>query len=424
MAKSNPRRRRSRRRERTRRAAGMRAARSPVLCALTSSTLALPGIAGTASADAPPLGVTADYSYAHYSEDDIKSGKLQPGSSGERYEIDIHQLRFVTPVGDRFDLGLDLAYETMTGATPWYVARGPSDEPLQVMTGATIEEQRTDALVSGNYYLDNGKAGASAGLSIENDYLAFNGGLSGERHFREKTTTLSGGIGLSIDQIEPVDTDLFPLRPDKEDKQSYSVFAGISQVINRSSQIQSTASFQHSAGFLSDPYKEVVIDTAGSRIADSRPDARNQFSWLTRYRQRLSDVDGTLHVDYRFYVDDWGINSHTIEMAWYQSLFDAIRLIPSVRYYSQNQADFYAPFFDGLPSNGLASSDYRLSPYGALSWRVKAETRFQTWNIDWTANIGWERYVSSGDLALGKVKVENPGLVSFNLLSIGLQARF
>ena len=421
MARSNPRRRRARRR--ARRSAG-RSTQSPVLRALTSSTLALPGIGGAASADSPPLEVSAEYNYARYTEDDVDGSKLSPGSTGERYEIDIHQLRFLTPVGDRFDLGLDLAYETMTGATPWYVARGTNDEPLQVMTGATIEEQRTDALVSGNYYLDHGKAGASAGVSIENDYFSVNGGLSGERHFREKTTTLSGGAGFSVDEIEPVDSDRFLLRPKKEDKQSYSVFTGISQVISRSSQIQSTATYQHATGFLSDPYKEVVIDTAGSRIADSRPDARNQFSWLTRYRHRVSGLDGTLHADYRLYVDDWGINSHTIEMAWYQSLFDAIRLIPSVRYYSQSQADFYAPFFDGLPSDGLASSDYRLSPYGALSWRLKAETRFQTWSIDWIANIGWERYVSDGDLALGKVQVENPGLVSFNLLSIGLEARF
>jgi hypothetical protein len=123
-------------------------------------------------------------------------------------------------------------------------------------------------------------------------------------------------------------------------------------------------------------------------------------------------------------VDDWGINSHTIEVAWYQALFDAIRLIPGIRYYSQSQAEFYAPYYVAPRNDGLYSSDYRLSPFGALSWRIKAETRFQTWNIDWSATVGYERYTSSGDLALGDVKIENPGLVSFNLFSIGLVGRF
>ena len=40
---------------------------------------------------------------------------------------------------------------------------------------------------------------------------------------------------------------------------------------------------------------------------------------------------------------------------------------------------------------------------------------------------GWtqlERYTSSADLAIVKVAVENPGLVSYNLFSVGLTARF
>jgi hypothetical protein len=346
-------------RRRRRKSARRRSAQSPILRALTTSTLALPGLAGSALADSAPEGIEADYNYAHYSEDDISSGKLAPGSTSQRYEIDLHQVHLLVPVGDRWDIGLDLAYETMTGATPWYIEpEAGSNKPLQVMTGATIDDARTDVLASTNYYLTNGKVGGSAGVSIENDYLAFNGGLSGERHLREKTTTVSGGAGFSIDRITPEDADIFTERPDEED------------------------------------------------------------------RQRIDGLSGSLHADYNFYFDDWGVNAHTIEAAWHQSLFDLIRIIPSVRYYSQSQADFYAPFYITARSDGLRSSDYRLSPYGALSYRVKAETRFQTWDFDWIVSFGYERYTSSGKLALGSVETENPGLVSFNLFSVGLEGRF
>ena len=52
-------------------------------------------------------------------------------------------------------------------------------------------------------------------------------------------------------------------------------------------------------------------------------------------------------------------------------------MIPSFRYYSQGKADFYAQLLrNGSRRDGLYSSDYRLSPYGAISWRIRAETRF------------------------------------------------
>ncbi len=409
-------------RRQRRKEAKRKRAQSPVLRALTTSTLALPGLAGAALADSAPEGIQADYNYAHYAEDDISKGKLQTGSTGQRYEIELHQLHVLAPIGDRWDIGLDLAYETMTGATPWYIEpETGSNKPLQVMTGASIDEARTDVLASTNYYLTNGKVGASAGVSVENDYLAFNGGLSGERHFREKTTTFSGGLGFSIDQITPKPTS-FNADPDDEEKQSVNVSAGVSQILSQSSQIQTSLTYQHGRGFLSDPYKRSVV--AATPLADARPDERHQLAWLTRFRQRIDALSGSLHVDYNFYVDDWGINAHTFEAAWHQSLFDLIRIIPSLRYYSQSQADFYAPFYITARPDGLRSSDYRLSPYGALSYRIKTETRFQTWNFDWIVSFGYERYTSSGKLALGSVAVENPGLVSFNLFSVGLEGRF
>lgn len=410
-------------RRRRRKTARRRAADSSVLRALTTSTLALPGLAGSANADSPPETVQADYNYAHYSEDDISSGKLAPGSQGQRYEIDIHQIRMLVPVAERWDVGLDVAYETMTGATPWYIEpEAGTNRPLQVMTGATISDTRTDVLASTNYYLTNGKVGGSLGVSIENDYLAVNGGLSGERHLREKTTTISGGTGFSIDKITPKDADIFTERPDEEDKQSWNLSGGISQILGQRTQVQSTLTYQLGLGFLSDPYKRATV--AGTPLADRRPDQRHQFAWLTRFRHRLDGLEGSLHADYNFYLDDWGITGHTFEAAWHQSLFDLIRLVPSIRYYTQSQANFYAPFYTSARSDNLRSSDYRLSPYGALSYRIKTEARFQTWNIDWIASFGYERYTSSADLAISKVSIENPGLVSFNLFSVGLEGRF
>lgn len=382
--------------------------------------MALPGLA---LADTPEGRIVGDYSFSFYSEDDIDGGKVVAGGETSRYEIQTHQLHLAAPIADRFDLGIDVMHETMSGASPWYVIPDVDGvTPLQVMTGATISETRTDALLKGSYYLDNGKATLGGGASFENDYLAFNGSLSGERHFNEKNTSVAAGAGFSIDTLEPTDAASDPFRPEKADKQSYSLFAGITQVLGQGSSLQSTLNYQYSTGYLSDPYKRVLV--AGTPVGDSRPGARNQFSWLTRYRQHVSFLNASLHADYRFFVDDWEITSHTLELAWYQNLFGFLRVVPTLRYYTQSQADFYAPWFDTAPSSGFASSDYRLSPYGALSYRVRAEALFTTWRLDWRAALSFERYTSSADLAIGKVAVENPGLVSFNVISLNLTTRF
>ncbi len=418
---------RARKRRQKKKRGGRRGLQRPTprtaLHALTSGALALPGLSSPASAETPETRIQAEYGFSFYSEDSLPRSKVTDGGERDRYEVEMHQFGARAPIGDRMDVEVDIVYETMSGATPWYVIPDPGGgDPIQVMTGATVEDTRTDVLATGNYYFDSAKASLGGGVSFENDYLSINGSTAGEWSLNENNTTISSGIGFSYDTIEPTDSDIFPLRPEKENKQAYSIFAGISQVISHSAALQSMVTFQHSRGFLSDPYKQALVEA--TPVADTRPDQRNQFSWLTRVRQHVDLLNGTVHADYQLYVDDWEVSSHTLELAWYQSLWDGLRLVPHARYYTQSQAKFYAPYFEQARGDGFHTSDYRLSPYGALSWGVKAETEFATWALDWRATLAWERYWSSGDLALGEVSVENPGLVSFNLISISLTGRF
>jgi hypothetical protein len=120
------------------------------------------------------------------------------------------------------------------------------------------------------------------------------------------------------------------------------------------------------------------------------------------------------------------MNSHTFDIAWYQSLPWNIQIVPSFRYYSQSQADFYKVFYQNERSDGLASSDYRLSPFGAITYGLKA-----TWDLDdfpngyhWQLAASYDRYESSAGLAFQSVNVENPGLVSYRVYAVRLTARF
>ena len=413
----DPRRQNRAARRRARRLGRSLAPRKGVLAVLSASAaLLLPGLA-----KAQEERWTIDYGYSHYSEDPVDKSKVEVGSP-DRYEIDTHQIALKGPITGRMDVGLNVVTETMTGSSPWYIEPDANNKPVVVMTGASISDARTDVSGHGTYYFDTSRLNLQGGYSTEDDYQSMSFGLGSEHDFNEKNTTLSWGAGMSFDTIDPTPTTANP-NPDTHDKRSISLFAGWSQVLGRSSALQTAFSYTNGSGFLSDPYKLVSI--GGVNVADNRPDQRNQYALLLRYRRFFESVTGTLHLDYRYYYDDWKLSSHTVELAWYQSLFDVVTVTPSVRYYTQSQADFYGPYFSSVPGD-YASSDYRLSPYGALSGKVRLEMHIADWpfHMAWKLGGSYERYYSSGAFAIQHVGLENPALVNFNVFMIDISARF
>jgi len=92
----------------------------------------------------------------------------------------------------------------------------------------------------------------------------------------------------------------------------------------------------------------------------------------------------------------------------------------SIRYYTQTQADFYEPFYAVLPEDGEVSSDYRLSPYGAISLRLGLSETIG----DWTVKLAAERYISDKSYSTQSVDVENPALLDFTQFTFGVDYSF
>jgi hypothetical protein len=161
-----------------------------------------------------------------------------------------------------------------------------------------------------------------------------------------------------------------------------------------------------------DPAQQFLAPPGGfygqvQALLEQRPDVRNQWTWDARYARYVEGLDASLHINYRFFHDDWGIDAHTFEADWGQPLGHGWTITPRIRYYSQEAADFYVPFlisrqafaqFDHslLPAN--FTSDHRLSGYGALSGGVTVEKRLgKAISIE----TGFEYYTHQGGLKLG-----------------------
>ena len=373
------------------------------LAALTTAAMSLPAFAAS-----PPVESTLSVGVSNYQEADIPP-HLVVGGDNRRYDVDIRQFRLLAPVGRNWSLGLDLSRETMSGASPWGTGAGVDGEPALIMSGATIHDTRTETSLTATRYGEDHSIGLTLTRSEEDDYEAFSPALSGEWTFNDDLASLSVGLSYSNDVVEPTDAATFG-RVSREERRSRSASVGVSRVIDRSSVAYAGLSVTDHSGYLSDPYK----------LRDVRPEERREWALSVRYRHFLDGPDAALHLDYRYFDDDWGVASHTLHTSWYQNLGTWFQVVPNVRYYSQSEADFYRSVDDfSLPLDVHQSSDFRLSAYGAFTFGVKGVVRQPGWSLTISADryIGNEKY----GLASG---VPHPARLEFTLASVVLDIQF
>jgi hypothetical protein len=382
---------------------------SSTIRSLLVTSLALPGMRELLALDLPDESL--DYRYTFYDEDPLPANRLAFGDP-RRYEIESHQFRVLKNLNETYSLELDFLHEAMSGSSPWYAVPGP-DGPLQVMSGATIRERRKQGTASlgwtGNRYAHKG----SIGYSSENDYEARYVVYSGETESEDGLRTISWSGSYSDDEITPTDAEEFG-RVEYEERDSLSGSVGLTQVLNRNALVQAGLSVTRQTGFLSDPYKQVWINQAV--VNDSRPDERSSIAGSGRFRQYIEKSGAALAIDYRFFRDDWKIASHTVTAALHQPLGDGWECTPSVRYYTQKAPNFYAPYFLAAPKSNHWSSDYRLSSFGALSFRLHTRWRGEKWLL----SAGLEYYTSSESLALAGKAQDTPANVDFWRFTAGL----
>lgn len=383
------------------------------LLAASAATL----LSGRLAADAPPERSTVGLRVSRYAEDDLQRYEVLDGAATGRYTIDIRQLAFATPLGSRFALSADVIRETMTGASPLGAVKLADDDVRVTMSGASIREERTDIALGGAWYGDATTVRLGAGRSVENDYEADYASAGIDITFNDDTSTLGFAVSASDDVLTPTDASLYN-RVRRAEKQARSAFLGFTQVVSKNVIVQTGIGFNRLEGYLSDPYKAGNIAFS----QDSRPGEREQWTWTFGSRQFMQGIETAFQFDYRYYRDDWGIESHTVRPGLERQFGDDWRFGISLRWYMQTEADFYEPYM--VPLVELPehfSMDYRLSPYGAISVNVDGRWEFAA---DWFAVFVFERYKSAGEFSAENVQLENPGLVDFLRGSLGLEYRF
>ncbi len=89
--------------------------KSTALSALTLSAMAIPGVSNAAVV---PENKTLSVRYTQYQEEDMPQERVL-GVNTQRYSIDVLQVRYFTPVDEKYSLDTSVQYETLSGASPY-----------------------------------------------------------------------------------------------------------------------------------------------------------------------------------------------------------------------------------------------------------------------------------------------------------------
>ena len=369
------------------------------LSSLTAIAMTLPGIA-FAQENAVLRPETA-LKYTHYDE------------TKNRYQIDVYNGFLSVPITEKLALNLNFNRETMSGASTSLMAPGDffghggsPNQLIEIKTGATIQDQRSEAKAKLLYKGEGFDYGVGTSYSVENDYRSTT--LFGDTtlYFNKKNTAVTLAASLSGDNVDPSSkpptiSRLAATRVywNMGHKNTQKYHLGVRQDLTKQSFIQQNFEYAVDTGFLSDPYKAIYI-FGDARTAirpgaiflgafsldyDRRPNFREAYSAVTRYVHYLESFGSSAHFDYRFSANSWKIKSHTFTLAYYQP-WETWEFNPSVRFYTQSEADFYGMAFTNAPGapfparpllqNGNGSSDYRLASFGSINGEFRVSKNF------------------------------------------------
>lgn len=304
---------------------------------------------------------------------------------------------------------MDLRYNHELVVVPAVEAPVGSQESIDAITTASRPiESTADAYTEFTKNRDEIRTGMtynglSAGyyVSFETDYFAqqVSGGYM--REFFGQNLNLSAGLSYGWDAIEPLQDEDTSQIPDERSTLHMGLVA--TQVLTPSTVLRVGVEQFLVDGLQHNPYRNVYVDTGN--VPELHPDSRSRKDLFVKVNQYLPNRSA-LHLDYKWYTDDWGIDSHTIGTRLHQYVTENIIVRYRYRYYVQSAAYFYRDeYLQPGGVDGYQTGDYRMGDFDAhlfgsrIEWAmggVFADSAFLSRLI---LSLSYERYFNSNNFS-------------------------
>lgn len=333
-------------------------------------------------------------------ETDMRAGVfLEPSLKGSRMRVITPSLSVAATPVDFLTVTAGYAADVVSGASE-SVKAGPSfaDTP-DIVSAASVTDLRQVA--TGGVVLHRGHTdlGASYSYGTENDYRSNAITATAATDFFQRNTKLEFAFGHGFDKVCDLaenklqaPTTRLVLDSSKgcftSDAARRSVdvsldnFQGAwTQTLTPvlATQLVLTGSIQQ--GFLSNPYRSVVIGPSGETAQEHHPTNRARGAAAVRVKYFIRPLDASVGFGVRAYRDTWDILGQTYELEFEKSVFTFLRVQIRGRYYRQTGAMFWSDDYTGGepvhgPRGQYFSGDREVSPLKSWLAGVRVTASF------------------------------------------------
>jgi hypothetical protein len=251
-----------------------------------------------------------------------------------------------------------------TGVNLLYLADVWTSASVDIRTAASarVTEQRDEIVAAVDHRRRSWELGLGYRMSTEPDFLANGMTLSFAWEGLSRNVRLESRVTLEQDRVGRSGDPHFARR-----LQALTSWFGYTQVLSRSTLMQFAVEQRSSFGYHASPYRWVGLGgpsncsgTSELCVPEVHPDRRARFALVGRLRQGLGKRV-SIGIDYRYYIDSWALQSHTIGGDLRIQASPSLLLAFEYRAYLQSGAWFYRSEYPLVPMGGFATRDRELS---------------------------------------------------------------
>jgi len=209
--------------------------------------------------------------------------------------------------------------------------------------------------------------------SGENDWHSHAVELGVSRDVANRNAKLSLGLGFTRNEVGRAHDPAFDKQLDVAGAQ-----LGFSQVLGRHTLATIAYTISYASGYQGSPYSFITLMDSFS-APESPPEERTRHAVTARVMHVFGDAN-IIDAQYRLYIDDWGIVSHTAEVAYTRELTREWSLRLRARGYHQNHAAFYEETYE-MPMRYM-TVDRELSTFWDGMAGLKVAYLGKSWDLD------------------------------------------
>jgi len=328
-----------------------------------------------------------DYLMSYYTQDGNNAAVT--GGLGTEELTDVTPTIVVSiPLNDDDVLIIDSSVSAYTSASSSNVDPFDTEglaNPFVASSGASRNDVLATFTGTYSHSSDDRNRVWSVNASIANEYDYFSVGFGGSYAylFNEKNTEVSIKANVFLDTWNAIYPSELRDNPafvefDDESRNSYSLGLGFSQILAKKLQGSLSLDLIQQEGLLSTPFQRVLFADVADQVVqeftlgddvERLPDTRFKIAMAGRLHYYVNEYVA-VRTFYRYYTDDWGINSHTASIELPIKITDKFTVYPSYRFYHQTEADYFAPFNEHLSIQEFYTSDFDLSDFNANQYGV------------------------------------------------------